>query len=101
MPSFQGVYAAALTPRRSADIIDQGALWEILDFLSAKHVDGIVLFGSTGEFVHYGVEERKRVIGLGTKRSRVPVAVNVTHSTLDGTVELARAAEKCGASSLV
>ncbi len=98
---FQGVYAAALTPRRRAEVIDQAALWELIDFLGAAHVNGILLFGSTGEFVHYSIEERKRVIGLGTKRSRVPLIVNVSHSTFEGTVELAQAAENCGAAGLV
>ena len=101
MTNLQGVYAAALTPRRGSELIDQGALWELIDFLCAAHVDGIVLFGSTGEFVHFSVEERKRVIGLGAKRSRVPLLVNVSHSTLEGSVELAQAAESCGAAGLV
>src|SRR5260370_29195093 len=99
---MQGVYAAALTPRRRGlDEIDQGAVWDLIDFLCGAKVDGIVLFGSTGEFVHFAVEERTRVIGLACKRSRVPVAVNVSHSTLDGAVKLAQAAAGSGAKSLV
>src|SRR3954452_23921694 len=102
MPVIEGVYAAAVTPRRRASQeIDLGAMWDLIDFLCAKKVDGIVLFGSTGEFVHFSIDERVRVIGLAVKRSRVPILVNVSHSTLDGTVTLAEAAMQSGASGLL
>ena len=38
-------------------------------------VDGIVLMGSTGEFVHYTMEERQRLMPLAVKRSRVPILI--------------------------
>jgi dihydrodipicolinate synthase/N-acetylneuraminate lyase len=90
---ISGVYAAAITPRRKGqEEIDLGATWDLIDFLSSKNVNGIVLLGSTGEFIHFSVEERTRLIGLAAKRSRLPVLVNISHSTLDGAVELARQA---------
>jgi 4-hydroxy-tetrahydrodipicolinate synthase len=102
MPVIEGVYAAAITPRREGvREINQAALWEVVDLLCAAKVDGIVLFGSTGEFVHYSVDERIRVVGLAVKRSRAPILVNVSHSTLDGTVELGRAAIESGAAGLL
>jgi dihydrodipicolinate synthase/N-acetylneuraminate lyase len=102
MPAIEGVYAAAVTPRRRASQeIDLGAMWDLIDFLCSKKVDGIVLFGSTGEFVHFSIDERTRVIGLAVKRSRVPILVNVSHSTFDGAVTLAEAAMHSGASGLL
>lgn len=41
------------------------------------------------------------MIGLASKRSRVPVVVNVSHSTLDGAVALAEHAMEFGAAGLV
>ncbi len=102
MSSIDGVYAAAITPRRvGQQEIDSGALWDLIDFLGAHKVNGIVLMGSTGEFVHYSIEDRARIVGLAVKRSRVPILVNVAHSTLSGAVELAESAASCGAAGLL
>ncbi len=46
-----GVYAAAITPRRlGVQDINLGSMWELIDFLSDKRFSGIVLMGATGEF---------------------------------------------------
>jgi 4-hydroxy-tetrahydrodipicolinate synthase len=97
-----GVYAALATPRRSDSIeADTAALLDYLDAVVRTGVDGLVLFGSTGEFVHFDTEERMRVCSLAIKRSRVPVLVNVSHSTLDGAVQLAESACGLGASGVL
>jgi 4-hydroxy-tetrahydrodipicolinate synthase len=81
--------------------INLGVMWDVIDFLVDRGIDGIVLLGSTGEFVHYSNSERMRMVGLAPKRSRVPVLVNVSHSTLDGAVELAQAAAASGAAGIL
>lgn len=98
----QGVYAAAITPRRlGLQDINLGVMWELIDFLCERKVAGIALLGATGEFVHYSNSERMRVMGLAPKRSRVPMIVNVSHSNLDGAVELAEAAAASGAAGVL
>lgn len=100
--SPSGLYVAAVTPRRrGAQQIDLGATWELIDFLCSHEVDGIVFMGTTGEFLHFGIEERSRLVGLAVKRSRVPIWINVSHSTLDGAIELANAASSAGAAGLL
>jgi dihydrodipicolinate synthase/N-acetylneuraminate lyase len=102
MPPLKGIYAAAVTPRRlGSEDINLGVMWEIIDFLVERKVDGIVLTGTTGEFVHYSHSERMRVMGLAAKRSRVPVFMNASHSTLDGAVELTQAAAASGAAAIL
>jgi dihydrodipicolinate synthase/N-acetylneuraminate lyase len=101
MPVFEGVYAAAVTPRRSAAEADLAALWALFDFLAARGLDGLVLMGSTGEFVHFSLDERIRMMGLAVKRSRLPLLINVSHTTLDGALELAQAAAGAGAAGLL
>jgi dihydrodipicolinate synthase/N-acetylneuraminate lyase len=102
MTPITGVYAAAVTPRRlGMQDINLGVMWDVIDFLIQHGVDGIVLLGSTGEFVHYSNSEKMRMIGLAPKRSRVPVIVNVSHSTLDGAVELAQAAAASGVAGVL
>jgi dihydrodipicolinate synthase/N-acetylneuraminate lyase len=95
MALFSGLFAAAVTPRRpDSASIDLASYWELLDFLGSFPIDGIVLMGSTGEFLHFDLEERTKYLGLTVKRSRKPVLVNVTHSTLDASLEIADAAAR-------
>ena len=102
MNLLKGVNVAAVTPRReSGHEIDLGLTLEIVDFLCAAGVAGIGLLGTTGEFVHYDFEQRTRLAGLIVRRSRVPVVVNVTHTTLDGSVRLAREAMTAGAAGVL
>src|SRR5438552_19188477 len=97
-----GVYAALATPRRPNSIeADAAALLDYLDAIVRAGVDGLVLFGSTGEFVHFDLGERMRLLMFAVRRSRVPVLVNVSHSTLVGAVDLAEHAVEIGASGLL
>ena len=97
-----GVIPAAITPRRvdSAEI-DFAAALELIDFLQDRGVDGITLLGSTGEFPHFTPEDRMRLAALAVKRSRVPVLVNASHSTLDGAVRIAEEAVGAGAAGVL
>lgn len=101
MAALGGVFAAAVTPRRQGPEIDLGAAFELLDFLCAAGISGVALLGSTGEFTHFTIEERIRLVKLGVKRSRVPVVAGVSHAALDGAVLLAREAADAGASALL
>jgi dihydrodipicolinate synthase/N-acetylneuraminate lyase len=97
-----GVYAALSTPRRPNSLeADTAVLLDYVDRVASTGVDGLVLFGSTGEFVHFEVEERMRVATLAIKRSRVPVLVNVSHSALAGAVAIAGSAIEASASGLL
>jgi dihydrodipicolinate synthase/N-acetylneuraminate lyase len=90
VPPPSGVYAALATPRRPETVeADVAALLDYIDAVVHSGVDGLVLFGSTGEFVHFDVAERVRALSLAVKRSRVPVLVNVSHPALAGAIELA------------
>ena len=57
--------------------------------------------GRTGEFVHFSNAEKMRLMGVAAKRSRVPVIFNCSHSTFDGSVELAQAADASGAAAVL
>ncbi|HET8546413.1 MAG TPA: dihydrodipicolinate synthase family protein, partial [Bryobacteraceae bacterium] len=98
----EGVFASAITPRRrGVEEIDLGALWELLDFLCSKKVDGIVLMGPAGEAIHFTLEERLRMMDLAVRRSRVPVMIDVSHSTLDCALQLGESAIRAGAAGLL
>lgn len=101
MGAVSGVYAAAITPRREGPGIDLAGVFDLLDFLGRGGVDGIALMGSTGEFLHFPVIERCRLISLAARRSRVPILAGVSHSTFDGALALAREAAIAGAAGVL
>lgn len=97
-----GIYAALATPRRKSLVEpDTAAFLDYLDAVVRAGVDGIVLFGSTGEFVHFDIADRIQTLNLAIRRSRVPVLVNVSHSTLDGAIALAEDAIDRGAAGVL
>ena len=102
LASVEGVHAALVTPfRPGSSEVDLAAALELIDFAAGRGVDGIVLLGTTGEFVHLSVEGRLHFTQLAIKRSRLPVTVNASHSTLEGALALARGAVSAGASALL
>jgi 4-hydroxy-tetrahydrodipicolinate synthase len=101
MRAVSGVYAAVVTPRREGPEIDLAAAFEMVDFVSKAGVAGIVLMGPAGEFPHFTLEERSRLVALAVKRSRVPVIAGVGHSTFDGALMLAREAADAGAAGVL
>jgi dihydrodipicolinate synthase/N-acetylneuraminate lyase len=102
MPLASGIYADTVTPRRlGMQDVNLGVMWELIDYLGAHQIPGLVLLGEAGEFLHFSNSERMRTVGLAPKRSRIPVIVNVTHSNLDGAVELAQASVASGAAGLL
>jgi len=99
---MHGVYVALATPRKPDAIeADCSVLLEYIDKIVEFGVDGLVLFGSTGEFVHFDIEERMRVLSLAIKRSRVPLTVNISHSSFAAAVDLAENAVEAGAASIL
>jgi dihydrodipicolinate synthase/N-acetylneuraminate lyase len=99
---LQGLIVAAISPRRAQEYsIDLGATLELIDFLGESGAAGIALLGSTGEFVHFASDDRRHMVAFAAKRSRLPLLVNVSHSTLDGAVELAREAAGAGVAGVL
>src|SRR5579862_873989 len=99
---FGGVFAAAVTPHRlEGHEADIAGMLELIDFLARSGVQGTVVLGSTGEFPHIKVTERARLVQFAVKRSRVPIIAGVSHSTLDGALELASEAITSGVAALL
>ncbi len=98
----KGLYAALLTPRKPGDLkADVAGMLDYIDRVTQAGVDGLALFGATGEFVHFDLEERIRVAHLAIRRSRVPVLVNVSHAGLAGVLTLVESALHSGAAGLL
>lgn len=101
MSLFEGVIAASVTPRRIDSYeANLAAFLETIDFLGSFPLDGIVVLGTTGEMLHFDVPERVKILEFARKRTAVPILAGVTHSTLEGTVELAQHAVQIGCAGL-
>ncbi|HZS57361.1 MAG TPA: dihydrodipicolinate synthase family protein, partial [Bryobacteraceae bacterium] len=101
-PTIHGVYAALATPRgANSTEVDPAAFFDYMDGVVRAGVDGLVLFGSTGEFIHFDLSDRMHAVSLISKRSRVPVLVNVSHSTIEGTSTVAEGAIAAGVAGLL
>jgi 4-hydroxy-tetrahydrodipicolinate synthase len=97
-----GTIAAAVTPRQSREhSIDLAATLELIDFLHEGGADCIALLTSAGEFIHFMMEDRARMLDFAVKRSRLPVLVNISHSTCDGAVYLGQEAAGSGVAAVV
>ena len=97
-----GVYPSAVTPhRRDGHEADYGAMLELVDFLGRPGTQGVCLLGETGEFLNIRISDRVRLVHLAVKRCRVPIVAGVSHSTLDGALELASEAVSSDAGALL
>lgn len=101
MTHDHGVSVAAVTPRSKQGDVDFGAAFELIDYLCAAGVSGIVLFSPAGEYASVSIEERSRLIYLARKRSRVPLIAGIGSADLDASVGLARDALDAGAAGLL
>lgn len=101
---FRGIFPAALTMFDKDNQLDEEATarhWEWL--IEKQRADGLVIAGTSGEFIAMDLEERKRVFRLAKTvvRGRVPVIAGSGHYSTKLTIELSGEAEKCGADALI
>ena len=72
--TFEGIYTPAITPLQADGAIDTTAFADVLEYLIAQGVHGIIIAGSTGEYYAHTTQERlalatlaKEVIGTRTQ----------------------------------
>ncbi len=97
-----GLIAAAVTPMTDAGDVNLDAIAPLVEFLIDNGVDGLYVCGSTGEGVSLTTSERQAVASefMAASAGRIPVLVQVGHNSLREAAELARHAERIGASGI-
>lgn len=102
MTKFNGVYAAALTPRTSEGVIDSTAFEHQLAFLSAKGIKGFALNGATGEFPAVADAELETILQSAERSApEREVLCGIGGANLDRTISLGRIAVAAGADALL
>jgi 4-hydroxy-tetrahydrodipicolinate synthase len=105
MPTtFRGCHTVTVTPfTEDGSAIDVPALKRFLDWQHASGVPGVILLGTTGEFLTVSDAEREQLIAetVAHCRGRMSVMVGATNAHTPNAVRYARMAERLGAEGLM
>ena len=102
--TFRGSYTVSVTPfSEDGASIDIDAQRRFLDWQIACDVPGIIVLGSTGEFLTVNDEERRLFVGETVKHvaGRMDVLVGTMNAHTPNAVRYSREAEELGADGLM
>lgn len=99
---FKGVIPATMSMFNEREELDEQATRELIHFLLDRGVQGFYLCGSTGEGPLMTPDERMREVEIVMEEAgdKVPVVVHVGAISTKLSIDLARHAEKCGATGI-
>jgi N-acetylneuraminate lyase len=99
---YTGLVAATFTPMHDDGTLDLDRTGPLVDYLHKGGIRAIYVVGSTGEGVSLSVRERREAAEafLRAARGRLPVIVQVGHTSLVEARELAAHAQDAGADAV-
>ncbi len=100
--AFRGSITALVTPFRNG-AVDEAAFRALIDWQIAEGTHGFVPVGTTGESPTLSHDEHRKVVEIciSEARGRVPVIAGAGSNNTTEAVELARHAEKAGATGIL
>lgn len=103
LQKFRGIFPAALTMFDRDNNLDEGGCAQHWDWLIRQGVDGLVIAGTSGEFIAMENGERLRLFKLAKDvcRGRVPLIFGSGHYSTKYTRELSQAAQDFGADAII
>jgi 4-hydroxy-tetrahydrodipicolinate synthase len=104
MSEFRGSYTVMITPfTEDGSAIDTAALARFLDWQLEVDVPGIIVLGSTGEFLTVSDDERTQLVDATIRHidGRIPVLVGTMNAHTPNAVRYSREAEQLGADGLM
>lgn len=105
MPAtFSGSYTVAVTPfTDDLSRVDLDRLRAFLDWQLAENVPGIIMLGTTGEFLSVTPEERRELVGATVEHidGRIPVLVGTADASTTRAVQFSVEAQDLGADGLM
>ena len=102
--TFRGSYTVAITPfTEDGSAIDVAALKRFLDWQVAVGVPGVIILGTTGEFLTVTDAERELLVDTTVKHvaGRMDVLVGTMNAHTPNAVRYSREAEELGAAGLM
>jgi 4-hydroxy-tetrahydrodipicolinate synthase len=100
---FRGIFPAALTMFDRDNALDEDATAAHWEWLIGQGVDGLVIAGTSGEFIALENHERVRLFRLAQEvtRGRVPLIYGAGHYSTRLSIELCEQAARYGADGLI
>jgi 4-hydroxy-tetrahydrodipicolinate synthase len=101
---FRGSYTVTITPfTEDRKAVDTNALERFLDWQLECGVPGVIVLGTTGEFLTVSDAERELIVGTAVEHigGRIPVLVGTMNAHTPTAVRHSRAAEQLGADGLM
>ena len=85
---LRGIFTPNIVPLNDAGAIHEGELRRYIDWLIDRGVHGLYPNGSTGEFIRFTVEERRRIIAIiaDQTRGRVPILAGAAEANVRETI---------------
>jgi dihydrodipicolinate synthase/N-acetylneuraminate lyase len=100
--SISGIIAALVTSRRqNGDGPDIPSTIRIARFAHDAGCSGVALLGATGEYLDYSTVQRIELIEAVAAECPAPLIVNCSHTVLDDTIRMGKAAADAGAAALM
>lgn len=102
-PVFEGVFCPSVSVTHDDGSVDYENWGRHLDHLAEAGLDGVLLFGSIGEFYAFDVDTKAAVVQFAVERlaGRMKVLVGVGDTDLSRVLDLAHRSEAAGADGLV
>lgn len=99
---FKGSFTALITPF-DGDSVDYDAFTRLVEFQIQSGTHGLVPVGTTGESPTLSHEEHERVVEtcIAAAKGRVPVVAGAGSNSTKEAIDLARHAEKAGATAVL
>ena len=100
---FEGVFCPSITITDDQGVPDYDLWGQHLDHLIEAGLNGVLLFGSIGEFYAFPLEIKKQAVEFAVKHvaGRIKVLAGVGSTNLDEVVEFAKFSEQVGIDALV
>lgn len=102
-PRFSGVVCPSITVTHDDGTIDYERWGKHLDHLIDAGIDGVLIFGSIGEFYAFDLQTKEQVVDFVVKHvnGRMKVFAGVGDTDIDRVLEFAKSAEKSGVDAVV
>jgi len=96
-----GIFSAQWIPTDAQGRLDRASLATHIAFERRAGISGLLALGSTGEFPHFTVEERKQTLAaIAELAAPLPVMANITDIRPRAAIELGRCAKSLGYSAV-
>jgi 4-hydroxy-tetrahydrodipicolinate synthase len=104
MKEFRGSYSVLVTPfTEGGSAVDEKALRSLVEWQVEQGAPGIILLGSTGEFLCVTDDERTQIVEVTVDqvKGRIPVILGTAAEWTDVAIRYSKEAERLGADGLM